>query len=395
MDKPASIVVVEAVRTPIGRYAGAFADVDAHELGATAVRAAVQRAEVDPGSVDEVIMGCIGLVGPDAYNARRVSLAAGLPLGTTAFNVNRLCGSGLQAILSGAMQLQVGQSDLVVAGGNENMSRLPYLLPEARAGHRLGDRTLVDGTLAVLTDPWSNAPMGATAENVAREHSVSRADQDAWALVSQQRAAAAVQRHAFDGQVQPVEIAGRSGDVTTVVLDEHPRPDTDLDSLARLRPAFATDGTVTAGNASGINDGAAAVVLMREDDAIAQGREPLARLVDWSRAALDPSVMGFAPTIAVERLLERTGLAMSDLDVIELNEAFAAQVLAVMRATGMSEEQVNPNGGAIAFGHPVGATGAILTVRLVHDLRDRDLTRGMVTLCIGGGQALAAIFERI
>ncbi len=237
--------------------------------------------------------------------------------------------------------------------------------------------------------------MGVTAENVAREHAVSREDQDAWAFASQQRAADAVARHAFDTQLQPVNVVGRKGAITTIADDEHPRPETDLDSLANLRPAFAKDGTVTAGNASGINDGAAAVVLMREDDASAQGREPLARLVDWSRAALEPSLMGFAPTLAVERLLDRTHLAIEDLDVIELNEAFAAQVLAVMRATGMSDEQVNPNGGAIAFGHPVGATGAILTASSCTTSGLDDLQAGMVTMCIGGGQALAAIFERI
>jgi acetyl-CoA C-acetyltransferase len=384
---------VNGARTPIGRYAGALSGVDAYELGATAVHAAVTRAGIDPNSVDEVIMGCIGQVGADAYNARRVALKAGLPESTTAYTVNRLCGSGLQAILSGAMQLQVGASDVVAAGGNESMSRLPWLVPDARAGHRLGDRVIQDGTLAILTDPWSNAPMGVTAENVAAQYGVTRADQDAYALASQQRAADAITRGAFVEQIAPVAITSRKG-TTTVLEDEHPRPDTTLESLASLRPAFASEGTVTAGNSSGINDGGAAVILMREDEAVARGLTPQMRLVGWAKGAMDPQLMGYAPTIAVKRVLEKTGMTIEDIDIVELNEAFAAQVVAVMRDTGMSEEQTNPNGGAIAFGHPVGATGAILTVKLAHDLIDRDLNTGMVTMCIGGGQALAAIFAR-
>lgn len=388
-----SVVVVNGARTPIGRYAGALSAVDGHELGAGALRAAISRSGIDPASIDEVVMGCIGQVGADAYNARRVALAAGLPVSTTAYTVNRLCGSGLQAILSGAMQLQVGASDVVAAGGDESMSRLPWLVPDARAGHRLGDRVIQDGTLAILTDPWSNAPMGVTAENVARTYGVSREDQDAYALTSQQRAKSALDRGAFTEQIAPVEIVSRKG-TTTVAEDEHPRPDTSLESLASLRPAFADGGTVTAGNSSGINDGGAAVILMREDDALSQGLAPQMRLVAWAKGAMDPQLMGYAPTIAVKRVLDKSGMSMKDIDVIELNEAFAAQVLAVMRDTGMSEEQTNPNGGAIAFGHPVGATGAILTVKLAHDLIDRDLSTGLVTMCIGGGQALAAIFAR-
>lgn len=393
MTAAPSVVVVNGARTPIGRYAGALSGVDAYELGATAVHAAVTRTGIDPNSVDEVIMGCIGQVGADAYNARRVALKAGLPESTTAYTVNRLCGSGLQAILSGAMQLQVGASDVVAAGGNESMSRLPWLVPDARAGHRLGDRVIQDGTLAILTDPWSNSPMGVTAENVAAQYGVSRADQDAYALASQQRAADAITRGAFVEQIAPVEITSRKG-TTTVLEDEHPRPDTTLESLASLRPAFASEGTVTAGNSSGINDGGAAVILMREDEAVARGLTPQMRLVGWAKGAMDPQLMGYAPTIAVKRVLEKTGMTIEDIDIVELNEAFAAQVVAVMRDTGMSEEQTNPNGGAIAFGHPVGATGAILTVKLAHDLIDRDLNTGMVTMCIGGGQALAAIFAR-
>lgn len=388
------IVIVGAARTAIGKYAGVFATVPAYELGAATVKAALSRAQVAPTSVDEVIMGCIAQVGADAYNARRVAIAADIPVSSTAVTVNRLCGSGLQAILDGAMQLQVGSSDVVVAGGDENMTRVPYLIPDARAGFQLGDRVLLDGTLAILTDPWSNQLMGATAENVARTYSVSRADQDAWSVLSQQRAAAAMARGAFVDQIVPIDVALGKGKTNSVTVDEHPRADTTLERLASLRPSFGSDGTVTAGNSSGINDGAAAVVLMRESDAISQGRAPLLRLRAWARAGLEPGLMGYAPAIAIPRALALAGMSVSDLDVVELNEAFAAQVVAVMRATNLTEKQTNPNGGAIAFGHPVGATGAILTTRLAYDLKDRDLQTGMVTMCIGGGQALAAIFER-
>lgn len=389
------IVVVGAARTPIGRYAGSLAGVDAYVLGATAVAAAMERAGLDRAAeVDEVVMGCIAQIGPDSYNARRVALAAGLPDSTPAFNVNRLCGSGLQAILSGAMELQVGHGSVVVAGGNESMSRVPFLLPEARAGHALGDRALVDGTVAILTDPWSGQHMGATAENVAREYGVSRTEQDSWALLSQQRTAAATEAGRFVAQIAPVSVPARRGATIEVTTDEHPRPDTTAEALAALRPAFDREGTVTAGNSSGINDGGAAVVLMRESEARAKGHTPLARLVDWASGAMDPQLMGVAPVIAVERVLARTSMSIADLGVVELNEAFASQVVAVMRETGMTHEQVNPLGGAIALGHPVGATGAILTVKLVHALHDLDVERGLVTMCIGGGQALAAIFER-
>jgi acetyl-CoA C-acetyltransferase len=389
-----SVVVVGAARTPIGKYAGAFATVPAHELGAATVRAALSRAQVPPEAVDEVIMGCIAQVGPDAYNARRVAIAAGIPVSSTAVTVNRLCGSGLQSILDGAMQLQVGASDVVVAGGDENMTRVPYLMPEGRAGFRLGDRSLIDGTLAMLTDPWSNELMGSTAEAVARVHSVSRLDQDTWAALSQQRAVAAMARGVFAEQIVGIDVPMGKGKTTTVTIDEHPRAGTTVETLALLVPSFAKDGTVTAGNSSGINDGAGAVVLMREEDAIREGRQPMLRLRAWGRGGLEPGLMGFAPSIAIPRALAKAGMSIEDLDVVELNEAFAAQVVAVMRTMKMTEEQTNPNGGAIAFGHPVGATGAILATRLAYDLRDRDLQTGMVTMCIGGGQALAAIFER-
>ena len=387
-----SVVLVSGARTPIGSYGRSLADVPAHELGAAVVRRAL---EACPDTViDEVIMGCVGQVGGDAYNARRVALAAGLPISTPAFNVNRLCGSGLQAVLSAAMQVQSGDSTVIVAGGDESMSRQPALLSTARDGLRLGHRSLVDGTLSLMTDPWSDELMGVTAENVARRFGVSRTEQDEWAALSQSRTAQAQASGVFVEQIVPITVAYDKGATTVVETDEHPRPQTTVEALAALRPAFAANGTVTPGNSSGINDGAAAVVVMLEETAARLGRPARMRLRAWSSAALEPGLMGYAPTIAVGRALDRAGLSMSELDVIELNEAFAAQVVAVVRDTGMDPDKVNPNGGAIALGHPVGATGAILTVKLMHDLADRDLQFGMVTMCIGGGQALAAIFER-
>lgn len=390
-----SIVIVGSARTPIGSYSGGLAGVPTHRLGGLAAHEAIARSGLSAEDVNTTIMGCIGQVGPQAYNARMVALEAGIPKSSNAYNVNRLCGSGLQAILSAAMELQTHHSDVVVAGGNENMSAMPYLAPRERDGTKLGNRTLVDGTLAMLTDPWNDYLMGVTAENVAREYSISREEQDAWALQSQERTATAIAAGAFTSEMVPVEVTGRKGAVTVVDADEHPRPDTTMEALAKLRPSFDSSGTVTAGNASGINDAGAATVLMRESDARARGLTPMARLVDWAAAGCDPSLMGYAPVYAIPTVLERTGMSIQDIDVVELNEAFAAQVVAVVRDAKLDPERTNPNGGAIALGHPVGATGAILTTKLIHDLQRRNLQTGMVTMCIGGGQALAAIFERV
>ena len=390
-----SIVIVGSARTPIGGYSGGLAGVPTHRLGGIASNAAIIRSGLNPEDVDTVIMGCIGQVGAQAYNARLVSVDAGIPQSSNAYNVNRLCGSGLQALLSASMELQTQHSDVVVAGGNENMSAMPYLAPQEKDGTKLGDRTLVDGTLAMLTDPWNDYLMGVTAENVAREYSISREEQDAWAARSQERTAAAIATGAFTEEIVPVEVAGRKGSTTVVDTDEHPRPETTADVLSRLRPSFSADGTVTAGNSSGINDAGAATVMMRESDARARGLTPIARIVDWAAAGCDPALMGYAPVYAIPKVLERTGMSIQDIDVVELNEAFAAQVVAVVRDANLDPERTNPHGGAIALGHPVGATGAILTTKLIHDLHRRDLQTGMVTMCIGGGQALAAIFERV
>lgn len=386
------VVVVDGARTPIGTFGGSFRHTPTAELGAAAIREAMRRSQVSPEEVDEVILGCVGQVGPEAFNARRAALAAGIPPAKNAYNVNRLCASGLQALWSGAMELATGDADVVVAGGNENMTLQPFLDYGARDGYRLGHRRLVDGTLSLVTDPWGDYPMGVTGERVAERFGVSRQEQDEFALRSQQRASKAVESGLFDPEIVPVTV--RDGKEERVVSrDEHPRPDTTLEKLARLRPVFAEGGTVTAGNSSGINDGAAALVLMRESDAKARGMSYLGRLVAFAKGALEPEVMGYAPTIAISRALEKAGLQSRDLGVVELNEAFASQAVAVIRDSGLDPEIVNPNGGAIALGHPVGATGAILTLKALHHMRRNQLEWGLVTMCIGGGQALALVLQ--
>ncbi|MCU1413568.1 MAG: acetyl-CoA acetyltransferase [Microbacteriaceae bacterium] len=386
------VVIVAGARTPIGSFGGVFRDTPAHQLGAVATVEALRRAGVAGDSVDEVIMGCIGQVGPDAYNARRVALEAGLPVRVPAYTVNRLCGSGLQAIWSGAQQLLWGGADVILAGGDENMSRMPFYDFDARFNDRLGDRTLVDGTVAMLTDPFSDSHMGVTAENVAKKYHVSREQQDEFAAESQHRAASEAAKKAFAEEIVAVTTAGRKP--VEISTDEHPRPDTTVETLAALRSAFIPGGTVTAGNASGINDGAGAVVLMRDTDVRDRGLTGLATLEHVSTAAIDPEIMGYAPVSALAKLFAETGLTPADIGTIELNEAFASQAVAVIRDAGLDPEKTNPYGGAIALGHPVGATGAILTVRASLDLQRRDLEFAIVTMCIGGGQALAALLRR-
>ena len=387
------IVIVDGARTPIGSFGGALASVAAHELGAAAVTEALRRADVAIDEPREVVMGCIGQVGPDAYNARRVALAAGMPLTTPAYTVNRLCGSGLQAIWSAAMEMRWNNLDIAVGGGDESMSRMPFYDFGARNGTKLGNRTLVDGTVAMLTDPFSGAHMGVTAEAVARKYGVTRQEQDEFALESQRRAATPEARAAFAEEIVSVEVGGRHP--LAVSSDEHPKPDTTLEVLAALRPAFEKGGSVTAGNASGINDGAAAVVLARESVARDRGRSGLVALEHVTSTAMEPGLMGYAPTIALRSLFEATGLKTTDIDIVELNEAFASQAVAIRRDVGLDPERTNPYGGAIALGHPVGATGAILTLRVVQHLRRTGGELGIVTMCIGGGQALAALFRRL
>ncbi|QIX25602.1 thiolase family protein [Nocardioides sp. JQ2195] len=387
------IVLVDGARTPIGSFGGVFKDVPGFELGATAAREALARSGVDGTDIEEVVMGCIGQVGPDAYNARRVAITAGLPKNVPAYTVNRLCGSGLQAIWSAAMEMRWNDLGLTLAGGDESMTRMPFYDFGARNGYKLGNRSLVDGTVMMLTDPFHDIHMGVTAENVASKYGVSREEQDEFALLSQQRAATEAAKAAFAEEITPVEVGGRKP--FTVTEDEHPKPDTTLETLAGLRPAFAKDGTVTAGNASGINDGGAAVVLARESVATERGLGGLVSIEAVATAAMEPELMGYAPVLALQNLFEKTGTKPSDIGTIELNEAFASQAVAVIRDAGLDPEQVNPYGGAIALGHPVGATGAILSLRVAKDMARRDLELGIVTMCIGGGQALAALFRRI
>ncbi len=384
------VVVVGAARTAIGTYGGSLSSIDAYKLGAITIKESLNRAGVEPEEVDEVVMGQIGQVGPDAYNARRCALEAGLPSSTTAMNVNRLCSSGLQAIITGAQQVMLGSADIVVAGGDENMSSQPFLDYQARDGWRLGPRKVIDGTLSLVTDPFGGYPMGVTAEKVAERYDVSRQEQDRFAAESQRRASVAIKNGLFEEDIVGVD---RPKD-NPFLVDEHPRPNTTVETLARLRPVFAKGGSVTAGNSSGINDGAASVVLMSEKTAEDRGAEPLLRLVTWAVSGIDPEVMGYAPALAIPAVLKKAGLTIDDIDLIELNEAFAAQAVAVIRDAGLDPEKTNVDGGAIALGHPVGATGAILTIKLMRALERIEGQRGIVTMCIGGGQGMAAIFER-
>ena len=392
MTPDEKVLIVDGARTPTGSFGGVFKDVSGHELGAAASKAALARSGVDGADIDEVIMGCVGQVGSDAYNARRVALAAGLPDNVPAYTVNRLCGSGLQAIWSAAMQMRWGGVDLALAGGNENMTRMPFYDFGARSGYKLGDRTLVDGTVMILTDPFSGIHMGRTAENVARKYGVSREEQDEFAMESQRRAATDAAKAAFAEEIVSFDVGGRKPH--TVAVDEHPKPGTTMEILSGLRPAFEKDGSVTAGNSSGINDGGAAVVVARESVAKERGLKGLVTLEAVATAAMEPELMGYAPVLAIEKLLAMTGKAVADIDTIELNEAFAAQAVAVIRDAGLDPAKTNPYGGAIALGHPVGATGAILSLRVAKDLVRRDLEFGIVSMCIGGGQALAALFRR-
>lgn len=381
------IAVVQGARTPVGRYKGALRSVPAHQLGALVIQEALLRARVDLHSVDEVVMGCVGQVGPDAFNARRAALSAGLPVHVRAYNVNRLCGSGLQAVWSAAQTLALGEAETMVAGGNESMTRQPLLDYSERAPDELLGEPRIDGTLSLVTDPFGHGPMGLTGECVAGRFAISRHRQDRWAAESQRRAAVALAEGRFADQIVPIITPDGA-----VERDEHPRPGTTALTLAALAPAFAEDGTVTAGNSAGLNDGAAAVVLMRGAD-LDPGRVPLCWLRDTVVTALEPEIMGFAPAGAIGKLLQRAGLTLDDISVIELNEAFAAQVLAVVDDLKLDPDRVNPNGGAIALGHPIGATGTILLLKAAHELRRTGGQFGVIALCIGGGQGIAALIE--
>jgi len=388
------IVILGGARTAIGTFGGSLAATPLSDLATHVTRAALARAGVEGGQIGSVVFGHVGNTEPrDAYLSRVAAMQAGIPDTAPAMNVNRLCGSGAQAIVSAAQALMLGDADFALAGGAESMSRMPYILPAQRFGQKMGDVAVQDMMLGALTCPFGTGHMGVTAENVAREHDISRADQDAFAMESQIRAARAITEGRFSSQIAPFMLKTRKGEVA-FDTDEHPKA-TSLEALAGLRAAFEKNGTVTAGNASGINDGAAAVVLARASAAQAAGLKPLARILGYAVAGVRPEVMGIGPIPAVEQLLARTGLSAADFDVIESNEAFAAQALAVNKGLGLDPAKVNPNGGAIALGHPVGATGVIITVKALYELERIGGKRALVTMCIGGGQGIALALERL
>jgi acetyl-CoA C-acetyltransferase len=389
-------VIVSAVRTPIGTFGGALAEVPATELGSLVIKEALRRANVAPEQVDEVIMGMILSAGVGQGPARQAAIGAGLPVEVPATTINKLCGSGLKAVALAAGAVLLGDAEIVVAGGMENMSRAPYVLEKARYGYRLGDGAIIDTMMRDgLVDAFHGYPMGITAENVAEEYGISRSAQDEFAARSQGRATAAIEAGVFDKEIVPVEVPAGRGKTKTFARDEHPRPGTTAETLAGLRPAFKKEGgTVTAGNASGINDGAAATVVMSAAKARELGLTPLARIVSYASAGVDPRIMGMGPVPASRRALDRAGLTLDEIDLIELNEAFAAQSLAVCAQLGAPPEKTNIHGGAIALGHPIGASGARVLTTLLYAMAERDARRGLASLCIGGGQGIAMIVER-
>jgi acetyl-CoA C-acetyltransferase len=390
-----NVVIASGVRTAIGTFGGALSGHSPTQLGALCVAEALKRARLEGSDVDHVVFGNVIVTEPkDAYLGRVAAIEGGVPVDVPAMTVNRLCGSGVQSIVSAAQSIMLGDSEIAVAGGAEAMSRSPHLLHTARFGQRMGDTLVVDHLTGILTDPFGNGIMGITAENVAAKWQVSRDTQDKFAAESQRRAAKAQSEGRFEDQILPVTVR-KGRDTITFDTDEHLKPDTTAESLAGLRPVFRKDGTVTAGNASGINDGAAAVVLMEEGRAERGSHEVLARIVGYAHAGVEPGEMGIGPVPAVRNLMKKIGLKIGDFDVIESNEAFAAQACAVSKELGFDPERVNPNGGGIALGHPVGATGTILTVKAAYELARIGGRYGLITMCIGGGQGIALAIEKI
>lgn len=389
------VVIVAAVRTPIGSFGGSLKDISAVDLGSLVIKNAIERAGLEPEQVDEVIMGNVLGAGLGQNVARQMSVHAGVPVTVPAFTINKVCGSGLKAVQLAAQAVLCGDAEVVVAGGAENMSQAPYILPNQRWGSRMGNATVVDTMLRDgLTDGFEDYHMGITAENVAEQYGITREDQDSFALQSQKRAVAAVESGRFKEEIIPVEIPQRRGEPLVFDTDEFPRKDVSLEGLSKLRPAFQKDGSVTAGNSSGINDGAAAVVVMSAEKAKELGVPVLATIKSYASAGLDPKVMGCGPIYASRKALEKAGLTVADLDLVESNEAFAAQACAVAKELNLDLEKVNVNGGAISLGHPIGASGCRILVTLLHEMQKRDAKRGLVTLCIGGGMGTALIVER-
>ncbi|RKK01758.1 acetyl-CoA C-acyltransferase [Pseudoroseomonas wenyumeiae] len=387
------IVIASAARTPVGAFNGAFANLSAHALGTVAIQAALQRAGVEAGEVDEVILGQVLAAGSGQNPARQAAVAAGIPVERTAFGINQLCGSGLRAVALAAQQIATGDASIVVAGGQESMTQAPHCA-NLRAGQKMGDLAFVDTMIRDgLWDAFQGYHMGVTAENVAEKFQITRDDQDEFAFNSQRKAGEAMAAGRFADEIAPVTVKTRKGE-TVVGTDEYPKPETSREILAKLRPAFDKSGTVTAGNASGINDGAAATVVMSAAEAARRGITPLARIVSWATAGVDPSIMGTGPIPASRKALQKAGWTIADLDLIEANEAFAAQACAVNKEMGWDKTKVNVNGGAIALGHPIGASGARVLTTLLYEMQRRDARKGLATLCIGGGMGVALCVER-
>jgi acetyl-CoA C-acetyltransferase len=395
MSEAREVVVLGGVRTAIGDYGGALKDVAPTELAAQVIREAVKRAKIDPQQVNQLVFGnVIHTEAKDMYFSRVACIKGGLPQETTALTVNRLCGSGLQAIVSAAQGIQLGDADVAVGGGAESMSRGAYVMPTLRWGQRMNDGGVVDMMVGALTDPFDTVHMGMTAENIAEKWKISREEQDAFAVESHRRAVNAIDKGYFKDQILPIELKTRKG-ITLFERDEHARADATLEGMAKLRAVFKKEGSVTAGNASGINDGAAAIVMMEKNAAQKAGLKPMARLVSYGLAGVDPKIMGIGPVPACQRALAKAGLKVEDMDVIESNEAFAVQALAVSCDLKFDAKKTNPNGGAVGLGHPIGATGAILTIKALYELQRTGGRYALVTMCIGGGQGIAAVFEKM
>jgi len=389
------VVIVSGVRTAIGTFGGSFKDVSAVTLGAAAAKEAMNRANITPDMVDEVIFGNVLQAGLGQNVARQVSVHSGIPVEVPSFTVNKVCGSGLKTVALAAQAIMAGEADIVLAGGTENMSQAPYLLKEARWGQRMGDGVIEDYMVKDgLWDIFNDYHMGITAENIAEQWNLSREEQDEFALNSQLRAEKAIKEGRFKDEIVPVEVPQRKGEPIVVDKDEHPRFGSTIEGMAKLRPAFKKDGTVTAGNASGINDGAAALVIMFKEKAEELGIKPLATILSYASAGVDPKIMGTGPIPATKKALEKAKIDVEDLDLVEANEAFAAQSLAVVKDLGLDSEKTNVNGGAIALGHPIGASGARILVTLLHEMEKREAKNGLATLCIGGGQGIALIVRR-
>lgn len=387
------VVIVSGARTAIGSMGGGLKDVHQTDLGGMVIREVVRRAGIEDKLVDEVIVGNVGQIAESGFIGRMCSLKAGLPLETTAYSLNRQCGSGLQALANGVMQIQTGNAEIIVACGTENMSQLPYYVKGARFGYKMGHGQFEDGVTDILTWPMGPFHNGMTAENVAEKFNVTRQEQDEFALLSQQKAVKAIEEGKFKDEILPVEVSLGRGQTTMFASDEHPRSGLTLDKLAKLKPAFKPGGSVTAANSSGINDGAGAVMLMSREKAEEMGLKPILSIKGFAVAGIAPEIMGFAPAPATKKLLRKLNMKVEELDIIELNEAFASQSVAVIKDLGLDLDKVNVNGGAIALGHPVGATGAILPVKLMYEMPRRQARFGLVTMCIGGGQGISMVFE--